>query len=475
MKHEWTLLSREKILYITMPIYILLIAYGVMNGTAWKGFLAANTHEAVQLADKGFEAKVAKLDRILSGQDPYSYLEDPRHPAQLARYKGYEFAAKIPTPTAAIAIGQSDVLPSYLKVQWKAMFKQSNTDEIENPKNLAVGAFDLSFVLIYLFPLLIISLSYNILSSERENGTQALLLSQPVSVAQFVLGKILLRGGIIIGLAVGISVVGLLLVNPDIINPGGLWRVGTLALVMTLYGLFWFGLAVLVNSFGRKSAANALVLMGVWIALVLIVPAALNLAAKTIYPLPSRIEMVQAIRRGDKAAEEQSKFQRAYRADLLRKGEEEALEASTSDFYSKVLPLEAKGEAIAAPIFNRFQDQRRSQQELTERLKYVSPAAITQIALSELANHSAANFNNFSEQVEAYHQQWRGFFYPKVMANRLLTREELAGVPRFRYVPEGDGIVFRRISRDVAALAIFALLALGIGFALLRRYPAAGR
>lgn len=473
--HEWTLLSREKILYITLPIYILLIGYGVFNGTAWKHFLTHSTQEAVQLADQGFISKLSKLDRLLSGEDPYSFMEDPRAPGPLARYKGYEFAAKIPSPAAAIAIGQSDVLPSYLKVQWKPMFKQANIDEIENPRNLAVGALDLSFVLIYLYPLLIIALSYNILSSERENGTQALLLSQPVSVGQFVLGKILLRGGIIIGLAVGISLFGLLVANPDILSSGGLWRVGVLTLIMVLYGAFWFGLAVLVNAFGKKSAANALILMGVWIALVLIAPAALNLAAKSAYPLPSRIEMVQSMRRGDKVAEQQSGFERSYRADLLRKGEEEALEASISDFYAKILPLEEKGERIAAPIFEKFEAQRQSQQRLTEGLKYISPAAVTQTALSDLAGHSVASFNDFTSQVLAYHGEWRGFFYPKVMENRMLTREELAGIPRFSYVPEADGRIFTRVLRDIAALGLFAGLALMLGFAMLRRYPAAGR
>nr|WP_083434472.1 ABC transporter permease subunit [Sphingomonas sp. Y57] len=475
MKHEWMLLSRERILYIAIPIYALLICYGVAIGTNWKGFLHTSSSNAVGLADAGFKSKLEKMDRIISGKDPETYFEDPRVAAPLARYKGYEMATKPPAPTAAIAIGQSDVLPSYLKVQWKPMFKQSNTDELENPKNLAIGAFDLSFVLIYLYPLLIIALSYNILSSERENGTQALLLSQPVSVGQFVLGKILLRGAIIIGLAVGISIVGLLIANPEIIVAGDLWRVLVLAVVLLAYGVFWFGLAVLVNAFGKRSSANALALMGIWIALVLIVPACLNLIAKVAHPLPSRIEMVQALRRGDRVAETQSNFSRSYRSDLLRKSEEEALAASNADFYAKVLPLEEKGEAIARPIFTEFRQQKHAQQAFTENLKFLSPAIIAQTALSELANQSSANFEAFNAQVEAYHEKWRQYFLPAVMTNRLLTREEFLAIPRFRYQPESNGVVAKRLLGDLFGLILFAGLAVAVGFNLLRRYPAAGR
>lgn len=475
MRHEWTLLTREKVLYVAIPLYALLLAYGILSGTQWKEFLQANTMEAVELADKGLQNTRDKLDRILYQNEKYSYAEDPRLPGPLARYKGYEMAAKPPSSTASIAIGQSDVVPSYLKVQWKPMVKQSNTEEIENPQNLEAGAFDLSFIIVYLFPLLIIALSYNILSSERENGTQALLLSQPVSVREFVAGKILLRGVLIVGLAVGISIIGLLISNPDIISSGELWRIMTLAVALTVYGVFWFGLTVLVNAFGKNSATNAMVLMATWIGLVLVLPSALNLAAKSIYPLPSRIEMVQAMRQADEQAQAESKFDRAYRADLLRKGEEAALEASSADFYKKVLPVEKRSEEISFPIFNKFEQQRLNQQQLAERMKYLSPAAIIQIAMSELANHSAQNFNDFNNQVKAYHEVWRNYFFPIVMEGRLMTRDELHNIPRFTYQPESDSVVAGRLFKDILALTIFAGVAVLVGFLQLRKYPAAGR
>lgn len=475
VQHEWMLLSREKILYIAIPIYVLLIAYGVFNGTQWKAFLQENTAEAVMLADKGFASKIAKADRLASGEDPYSFNEDPRVAAALARFKGYEFAAKTPSPAAAIAIGQSDVLPSYLKVQWRPMFKQPNTDEIENPKNLAVGAFDLSFVLIYLYPLLIVALSYNILSSERENGTQALLLSQPVTVAQFVLGKIVLRGGIVIGLAMLISLGGLLAMNGDILSSGEGWRILALAAILLLYGAFWFGLAVLVNAFGKKSATNALMLMSAWITLVLILPSGLNLIAKSLYPLPSRIEMVQSMRRADRVAEEKDNFQKADRSDLLRKGEEEAIVASTNDYFAKVLPMEAKAEKMAAPIFQKFEDQRGAQQAFTERLKFLTPAAIAQLALSDLASHGAQSYADFNRQVQAYHGEWRAYFLPAILQNRLLTKQEMQNIPRFKYQPETESRILGRFSADILALALFAGITLAIGFVRLKKYPAASR
>lgn len=474
MKHEWKLLTREKLLYFAIPVYAFLIAYSVSTGAQWKSFLGGNVAEAVALADQMFENAQKKLDWIESGAR-HSIEEDPRFAARMARYQTYEMAAKPPSSTAAIAIGQSDVQPSYLKVQWKPMFHQTSTDEIENPTNLAIGLIDLSFVLIYLYPLLIIALSFNILSSERENGTQALLLSQPVSVAQFVLGKILLRGAIIIGLAAGLSLAGLLISSPEIIASGDLWRAGSFEAVVMAYGVFWFGLAVVVNAFPGKSSTNALVLMGAWLTFVLIVPAGLNLAAKAIYPLPSRIEMIQALRRGDAVVKQAVGYQRPYQKELLGRSQEEVLETTISDFYLTLLPLEQQAEAVAAPIFQRFEAQRRSQQLLAERLKYISPAVITQFTLQEIANQSADNFHNFNQQVQAFHQGWRDYFLPIVMANRMMTRQEMLAVPRFTYEPAPDLVVFARTFKNFLALALFAGAALLPGFWLLKRYQAAAR
>lgn len=477
MKHEWLLLVRERLLFVTVPIYALLIAYAVINGAHWKQFLSANTTAATQYANGNLDKLVGEVERIESGA-PFNAYEDPRNPGRFARTLGFEMATKPPSPTAVIAVGQSDVYPSYLKVQWRPMFKQSNTDETENPSNLATGRFDLGYVLVYLYPLLIIALSYNILSAEREGGTQALLLSQPVSVRQFVIGKILLRGIVIIGLAAGLSLLGVLFSSPEILSSaGGWWRVAMWMSIVIVYGAFWFGLAVVVNAFANKSSTNALILMGTWLTLVLIVPAALNLLAKAAYPLPSRIELVQAMRRADVVAQKEEAATELDKAatDLSSRSGEDAVVTSINNFNKRVLPLEQRGEAIAAPIFNEFESQRAAQQSLAERMKYVSPAIVIQSGLAQIADSSSSAFSQFSAQVQAYHQQWRDYFFSRVMQDQMMTKEDMRSVPRFNYVPESDGAVFWRSFSDFACLAAFAAVVLLVGFARLQRYAPATR
>jgi len=471
MMNEWRILSREWILHLAVPIYCVMLVFGVMNGTAWRSFLESNVAEAQQSADTEFASLQHQVDRINSGQEKVpDYLDDPRMPAGFARNTGYEDATKTPGAATAIAIGQSDILTSYQKVQWKPMFRQSNAGEIENPETLATGNFDLSFVLIYLYPLLIIALSFNVLSSERESGTQVLLLSQPVTVTKFVLGKVALRGSIVIGLAVLISTFGVLLANPDILARDGAWRVGALDILLIFYGAFWFGLSVLINAFGWKSATNALAMISIWIALVLVAPTVSNLIATEFYPLPSRVKLVEALRRADLAAQQEGDVDQANRSNLLRMGQEASLFAIAQNFYGQVMRVEQQAEAKAAPVFHLFDAQKQRQQGLAEQLKYLSPAAIMQVALTELADTSVHSFANFDTQVNRYHAEWRRYFMALVLANRPMTSEDVARIPRFRYAPQADSVVAQRVMANILALGGIALFVVVAGFWRLRRY-----
>ena len=70
-------------------------------------------------------------------------------------------------PINSLAIGQRDVNPSIQSVTIRGLEGQKYDSELNNPSNLLLGNLDFSFVLIYLFPLLIIAFTYNIVSEEN--------------------------------------------------------------------------------------------------------------------------------------------------------------------------------------------------------------------------------------------------------------------------------------------------------------------
>jgi ABC-2 type transport system permease protein len=55
-------------------------------------------------------------------------------------------------------------------------------------------------------------------------------------------------------------------------------------------------MAAAVAALGKPSATNAMILAGAWLGLVVLVPSLLNMGPTTAYPVPSRVEMIQATR-----------------------------------------------------------------------------------------------------------------------------------------------------------------------------------
>jgi len=194
LRNEWRLLRADRALAVVLGVFALLFAYALANGLAWVDFQEETLAAAREGNAERVETLEAELQRIADGGQPSSPFRDPRSPSVLGGPSGAQTAVLDPGPLTALAVGQSDLLPYYYDVSIRtneSSFLQNG--EIENPLNLLVGRFDLAFVVVYLLPLLILALSFNVLSGEREQGTLALTLAQPVSARGVVSAKLAFR------------------------------------------------------------------------------------------------------------------------------------------------------------------------------------------------------------------------------------------------------------------------------------------
>lgn len=258
VRHEWRMLTGDATIWWLIAIFALSIGYGAVNGTRWVRFqrdaiARAEAEEAERLATH--EATIAAVN---SGSAKVSPFLDPRNPEVAGRRLAGRYAALPPAPLAALAIGQSDLLPYYFKMTTDAKETVTAGAELENPQRLLAGRFDLAFVLIYLYPLLILAISYNLLSWEKEQGILALALSQPVPLRTMALAKLTLRFVVFLAIIGVIAIVALLVVGADV--GASATRLPLWFAAVAAYGLFWFGLAVAIASLGRASATNAMVL-----------------------------------------------------------------------------------------------------------------------------------------------------------------------------------------------------------------------
>ena len=460
LRNEWRLLMADRALRVVLGLFAALLVYALANGIVWARF----QERTVEAAEAGNVERSRALEQeladIANGAEPASRFSDPRAPNVLGGARGRHTAVLEPGPLTALAVGQSDLLPYYYDVNIytnESSFQQNG--EVENPLNLMVGRFDLAFVVIYLLPLLVLALSFNVLSEEREQGTLALTLSQPVSARDIVVAKLAFRALVVVGMVLAVSLLGILATG----SSGSPGRVLLWCVTVVTYTLFWFALAAWVNSLGRSSAWNATVLVGAWLVLVAVLPAAVNIASGLLHPLPSRVQMITVQREASNEAVNR-------RSELLARYLEDHPEMA-GGVVAEEPGLGALAWAATDAVNRRLEevtgehDARRAEQiALVRRYRFLSPALLAQEVLVDAAGTGDARFALFQSQTRTFAEQWRQFFVPAILAGEEMDASVLADVPRFQLTDEEPEEVARRVAVPLTFLGgLLTLVSAGAG------------
>ena len=383
-----------------------------------------------------------------------------------------EYAVLPPTGLAAFAVGQSDLLTGHIAVTMRNLAHVTEKSEFGNPIHLLSGSFDLAFVVIYLLPIFVLGLTYNMLSSEKERGTLAMILAHPVSLRELMASKVVSRVLVLLTVVVGAGLVSLLLVGKGLGTVETWLRFAAWALLTALYCLFWFALALLVNARGRSSAANGISLAGIWLILVVIVPTMVSLLASASYPPPSRMEMIAAGRTATLEAEADSaKALDEFYFDHLEFVPD--AEEKIQDFFAHFLAREQAVSDAVAPIQERFREQLNLQQQLINRFQFVSPAIMMRLALNEVSGTSVDRYEHFEDQVLVFRDQWTDYFMTRFLQDVPLHSADYDEFPAFDYVPEPLATTFSRLLASALGIAILSLLLVLAGVGSLKRFMVA--
>lgn len=470
-RQELALLSRERGLWMAAGLFALLIGYALFNGM-WQT-QHSDRAQAALIADDAQSrgTQLVLLQRILSEGETPSPFANPANPANMAGSYGAQHAVMPSTALAPVALGQTDLFPSQFKVTHQSKVNFLHNNDIENPWHLLSGHFDLAFVIVYLLPLLIFALSYNLLSAERESGALRLLLSQPLALPTLIAGKVAVRAAVLLGAAVLVPVAVLLAARPQAATAAShtLWW----AVLVAAYLSFWFAMVVAVNSFGKSSAANAMALVGSWVLLVLVAPVVLNLAVTQLSPAPSRAEL--ATRTRVVTAEAMAKNAALLATDYKHMDKPETLRPKDGR-------IEMSGRAYASykiqrqvderiqPELDRFDAHLARQRELVSTYSVLSPAAVAYEGITALAGTGQRRHAYFMAQVSAYHQAWKDFFFPRIEQGRAMSAEDFRDIPGFTWKEEAPSVVRTQAVAAVLQLSVPTLALLALAAWKLHRY-----
>jgi ABC-2 type transport system permease protein len=469
IKTEWRNLFAEKSFLILAVMFAALLIYAVSSGANWIGERKAQSLDLLEKQEKDFADKREKTSRGYQGStEPGKYEPDPSDPYTIGM--SLQHAVLPFNPAAIYSLGQADVLPIDQGVTISTLQRtKADKTGFENPLSFLAGRFDLSFVVVYLLPLFVLALSFNLLSSEREQGILQLLLSQPVKLKNLLTAKIAAQFALVFALVAVVSITAVLFAVKDF--SADFWtRTLLWILLVAAYSAFWFALAAFVNSFGFSSSTNAVIAASAWLVLILILPSLLNVAVSAAYPVPSRSEMISAVR--------------SVNLDMRRDGKRLLAEhyqdhpelmpktgkADTEDFGLAFVYIQREQKKRVDELEDKFAAQLAAQQRLVKTFRFLSPSIIAQEASNDIAGSGLERFQHFRAQVKDFDKTWADYFLPRIYRQENLTAADFDAIPRFAYREESIGAVSSRVGFGVLFLAAMTAVLLFLSFRKLKNY-----
>lgn len=311
-----------------------------------------------------------------------------------------------------LSIGQRDVNPAVQSITIRGIEGQKYDTELNNPNSLLLGNIDFSFVLIYLFPLLIIAFCYNIISEEKESGTWKIVILHSKNTFVPILNLFFVRA---LSLVTLLNV--LIFIAVSVLKiPFNLSFIVYFSLA-NLYLIFWFCVCFFVASLQKQSNFNAVVLLSIWLLLVIILPSAINTFAQYKYPIPEALSLTL-------------KQRNAYHEKWDRNKQETVDKFYTHYPQFKKYPLPDKqfswlwyyamqqmGDDESAIQTKELESKLLQRNSFSKTVAAFIPSLHTQIQLNELAKSDLENQLLFLKATTSFHEKLRLQFYSKIFEN----------------------------------------------------------
>ena len=407
---EWRLFRSEKGLVFLAALILLAGVYGIYYGASEINQQRAHLAGLQNLKNQNIaELKIKFPDAADAGEIAYY------HPV---------FAVHHPSAWAGISLGQRDLMPYYLKLRLLGLQAQLYDTENINPQKALTGNFDLAFVLVYLFPLLIIALGYNILSSEKERGTLPLLLSQPVTLPMVVLAKLAFRGVLILTLFLSLGIIAVWWHRLPVDE-----RLIYFAVTGVFYLLFWLAITFLVVSWQRNSAVNAVSLLGIWLVLTIVVPGLLTIYVAAAKPVPQGLDLTIQQREVVHSGWDKPKKETLNKFFVHYPQYTDTTTIRERFVWRWYYAMHEVGDQSVSELAQAYRKGLQERYRLAEQFSFISAPLNTHLLLNSLAATDLPAYLDFLNSAENYHQQLKEFYYPFLFKNQPFTHQDYSRVP----------------------------------------------
>lgn len=289
---EWKHFIKSPFKLLAFVFFIAAAIYGLYNGAN----LYHNQHsEIARIAENQEQEKLKYLAYYDEGKvgpenRPWINVTTPFW----AMWYNQVHHFKSPSAAMVYSTGQAEQYGFYKRVTFRASPYDSDlTQEIANPERLQTGTLDFTFAVLYLLPLLLLIVLYNLKSAETEQGFFRLIEVQVGSSIKWLLARMAFYISLVLLTVIVLLLYGAVL-TPILTNElSAFWE---FLFFSALYIGFWSTIFFFILRNGQSILNNTLKMLSVWLVFCFIIPAAVHLSISIVRPVNLMTDFIDAKR-----------------------------------------------------------------------------------------------------------------------------------------------------------------------------------
>lgn len=450
LNYEVCLFLRSKGMLIAWILFLLTGIFCLQQG------YSTYTYQRVA-QDSAFTKSARNLQRIQTMLDTTTVVAGKRNSFEAPYYLDWlegKIAAKYLSPISALSVGQNDVYPQLKSGRFSGNIFSNDFSEFKNPDRLLAGNLDASFFVLFLFPLLLIALTFDLRSSDREKGILPLLQAQATSLKKVYTFRLLVRWGIAILPVLLLSLASLVVLYKQPGFEGGdfivWWGIAL------LYCLFWLSLTAFVQRLSWHSVINCIALCGAWVLLLIALPGIMNTWYSYEYPDTYKLESAEFRDESYKLwdlpmSEHKAVFLKQYpqlRDSLFRI---DSNDIKSYSYAAMALQQERNlyQKSLIAPV---------AQNKAEENAFWINPVGGVLRAMAALGGATLSQQHAFEQAVLDYRTKKMQYLFDNQLLEQNFTSDDLAALPKFEQSVRGMDGWGRRLA-PLVVLMLFLTIA----------------
>ena len=330
-----------------------------------------------------------------------------------------------PSVASVICIGNRDIYPYYQEIVPVSLYMRLFKNEISNPNMLLIGNIDFSYVIIFVFPLFIVSLLFNLLSEDKEKGLGLFLYTNAESVQRFIFARLISYIIIIL------SILLMLFAFAFLFLIGNIDCLVELFIFSSIYSLFWVVVCYMVNLIGRSSVFNISFLISIWLTFSLLIPSASNQLASIKYPINT--EEISKTMRRVQLSDADHELQAVLNKFYARYPQYSNPDTTATNLFSRAYVAQGQlSDLEGDQLLNGICEKMLQKQNFLKNVAYFNPSMYLQ---QKFANETETNLTDYVwylKRIQQFNLELKEFYFKKIFTDDKMSIDYYKTLPKWK-------------------------------------------